>query len=99
MTTSDLELSKPNNHNFRKQVPKDHRQSLDTRLRWLWNQRFGTVQEVWRSSGDVLDQTAATIIIQAVWRGDLDSIILLFKRLEGGSLQDTEVVERERIRV
>ena len=98
--STEVELApKPRNHNFRKQVPKDHRQSLDTRIRWLWNQRFGTVQEVWRSTPDILDRTAATLIIQAIWRGDLDSIILLFKRLEGGSLQDTEVVERERLRV
>ena len=37
---------------FRKEVPKEHRASLDTRLRWLWNQRFGTVQTVWKDSAE-----------------------------------------------
>ena len=32
---------------FRRQVPAEHRASIDTRLAWLWNQRFGTVQMVW----------------------------------------------------
>ena len=31
----------------RTQVPDGHRGSLDTRLLWLWHQRFGTVQTVY----------------------------------------------------
>lgn len=79
---------------YRKQVPDLHRTSLDTRIQWLWNQRFGTVQMVWKESKDVLDVTAATLILQAVIGKDLDSIVQLFQRLEGGPISDDEVQER-----
>lgn len=79
---------------YRKQVPDSHRITLDTRIQWLWNQRFGTVQMVWRESRDVLDVTAATLILQAVMGKDLDSIIQLFQRLEGGPVTDDEVQDR-----
>lgn len=84
---------------FRKEVPKEHRSSLDTRIRWLWNQRFGTVQTVWKDSSDVLDKTAATLILQAIMAKDLDSISLLFQRLEGGPQVDEEVLEQASMRV
>ena len=84
---------------FRKEVPKEHRASLDTRLRWLWNQRFGTVQTVWKDSADMLDKTAATLILQAIMAKDLDSIALLFQRLEGGAQVDEEVLEQASMRV
>ena len=32
---------------FRKAIPDSHRTTLDTRIVWLWHQRFGTVQMVW----------------------------------------------------
>ncbi len=76
------------NRKFRGEVPELHRQSLDTRIQWLWNQRFGTVQTVWQRSPDLLDHTAATLILQAIMGKDLDSIHLIFQRLEGGSLAD-----------
>ena len=79
---------------FRTRVPAAHRQSLDTRLLWLWNQRFGTVQTIWQRSPDLLDHTAATIILQAILAKDLNSIQLLFQRIEGGALEDTKVAER-----
>ena len=82
---------------FRKEIPPAHRESLDTRLRWLWNQRFGTVQTIWKDSPDVLDQTACTLILQAIMSKDLNSIELLFQRLEGGSQNDQEVLESLRI--
>jgi hypothetical protein len=78
---------------FRKQVPDSHRASLDTRIQWLWHQRFGTVQMVWKDSRDILDVTAATLILQAIMGKDLDSIDQLFQRLEGGSLLDTQLTE------
>lgn len=84
---------------FRKEVPKGHRDSLDTRLRWLWNQRFGTVQMIWKDSPDMLDKTAATLILQAIMAKDLDSISLLFQRLEGGAQVDEEVQEQASMRV
>ena len=76
---------------FRNQVPDDHRDSLDTRLLWLWHQRFGTVQTVYSNSPDILDVTAATLILQAVMARDLKSIQQLFQRLEGSSVYDEEV--------
>lgn len=84
---------------WRHEVPKEHRATLDTRLRWLWNQRFGTVQTVWKDSTDVLDKTAATLILQAIMASDLESIVLLLRRLEGGAQMDDEVQERQAMRV
>lgn len=80
---------------YRTQVPEDHRVSLDTRLRWLWHQRFGTVQTVYSRSDDVLDVTAATLILQAIMGRDLKSIQQLFNRLEGGPITDDEVVAQD----
>ena len=76
---------------FRKEIPESHRGSVDTRLQWLWNQRFGTVQMIWKESPDVLDKTACTIILQAIMARDLNSIDLLFQRIEGGSVSDQDV--------
>lgn len=74
---------------FRHAIPKEHQATLDTRIQWLWNQRFGTVQQVWQSSPDTSeDKLAATIILQAIVASDLNNISLLFRRLEGGSLLD-----------
>jgi hypothetical protein len=78
---------------FRRQIPDAHRTSLDTRIQWLWNQRFGTVQMVWQQSKDVLDHTAATLILQAIMGKDLESIVLIFDRLEGAPVADTELNE------
>jgi hypothetical protein len=80
---------------FRRQVPDAHRASLDTRIQWLWNQRFGTVQMVWKESRDVLDHTAATLILQAIMGKDLESILQIFDRLEGAPVSDSELVEQD----
>jgi hypothetical protein len=82
-------------HRFRKEIPEDHRGNLDTRLFWLWHQRFGTVQTVYMNSADILDVTAATLILQAIMARDLQSIRQLFQRLEGGALFDTELQKQE----
>lgn len=79
---------------YRKRVPDAHRQSLDTRLRWLWNQRFGTIQTIWKDSDDTLDKTACTLILQALMAKDLPSLTLLLQRLEGGSITDEELADR-----
>ena len=84
---------------FRREIPEDHRLSLDTRVKWLWNQRFGTIQTVWISSPDPLDKMAATLFIQSIMGGDLEAINLLFQRLEGGALADEEVLERKTMRI
>jgi hypothetical protein len=79
---------------FRRTIPEAHRASLDTRLRWLWHQRFGTVQMVWQSTDDILDKTAATLVLQAIMARDLDSISQLLHRIEGGAIGDRELLER-----
>lgn len=85
----------PIRRKFRSQIPDSHRASLDTRIVWLWNQRFGTVQTVWKDSPDVLDHTAATVILQAILAKDLESINQIFQRLEGGPMGDQEVLDRD----
>ena len=80
---------------FRKGIPEAHRSSLDTRLAWLWNQRFGTVQTVLNNTNDALDETACMTVLQAIMARDLDSIQLIFKRLEGGALHDHDLIEQE----
>lgn len=92
----DIELSE---RRFRTTIPDAHRKSLDTRIAWLWNQRFGTVQQVWQSSKDMLDHTAATLILQAVFAKDLDSIAQVLQRIEGGALVDSDLADRQVIRV
>ena len=84
---------------YRSQVPVDHRTSLDTRLLWLWHQRFGTVQTIYSSSPDILDVTAATLILQAIMAKDLKSIQQLFTRLEGNAIYDQEVLEKKAVRI
>lgn len=79
---------------FRKAIPDAHRGSLDTRLNWLWHQRFGTVQMIYNSSPDVLDHTACVLVLQAIMGKDLDSIMQLFHRIEGGPLEDSVVQDR-----
>lgn len=80
---------------WRREVPEAHRTNLDSRLVWLWHQRFGTVQMVYKESTDLLDRTAATLIIQAIIGRDLDSIKQLFQRLEGGAVPDYLIIEQE----
>lgn len=88
---SEVQLSE---RRFRTTIPDAHRKSIDTRIQWLWNQRFGTVQQVWQSSRDMLDHTAATLVLQAVFAKDLDSIAQVLQRIEGGPLVDTDLAER-----
>lgn len=78
---------------FRHEVPREHRKTLDTRIVWLWNQRFGTVQSVWQNSTDTLDHLAATMLLQAILAKDLNNVALVFRRLEGGAQVDTVVAE------
>lgn len=89
------EIVRPRQNHWRTQVPEAHRSTLDTRVAWLWNQRFGTVQTVYTSSPDILDKTAATLIIQAILAKDLRAIRQVFQRLEGGAQFDDELVDEE----
>jgi hypothetical protein len=89
------ELVATGQRRWRREIPDKHRASLDTRVVWLWNQRFGVVQTVYNESPDVLDKTAATLILQAIMARDLVSIRQVFQRLEGGSQFDDEVIEAQ----
>lgn len=80
---------------YRKQIPEIHRGSLDTRVQWLWHQRFGTVQTIYQQSPDPQDVTAASLIIQAIIDQDLNSIELIFQRLEGGAQTDEAIAIRK----
>lgn len=77
---------------FRRTIPEAHRGSLDTRLMWLWHQRFGTVQTIYGETSDPLDKTACTLILQAIMGEDLASIKLLLQRIEGGPVVDEDVL-------
>lgn len=92
--SADLVPAGPRERRFRKEIPQQHRGTLDTRLVWLWNQRAGTVQAVWEQSPDVLDRTAATMVLQALFGKDLNAIALLFSRLEGGAVDDVTVADQ-----
>jgi len=93
MSTERLPVAVPA-RKYRKQVPDSHRTSLDSRIVWLWHQKYGTVQTVFKESRDVLDQTAATLIMQAILGKDLESMNQVFQRLEGGALVDEDVLSR-----
>jgi hypothetical protein len=82
---------------YRKRIPEAHCASLDTRIKWLWHQRFGTVQTVYNHSPDILDKTAATLIIQAIMARDLDAISQILQRIEGGALVDVELLENAQV--
>lgn len=82
---------------YRVRIPEAHQGSLDTRIRWLWHQRFGTVQSVYNASPDMLDRTAAILIIQAIMAKDLDCISQIFQRIEGGAEVDVVVLERSQV--
>ena len=43
---------------------------------------------VHQNSPDVLDQTAASMILQALFSRNLNAIALIFKRLEGSAVPD-----------
>jgi hypothetical protein len=80
---------------YRSEIPRAHAFSLDTRIQWLWNQRFGTIQTVWLHSPDAFDKVAATMFLQAILGADLDSMKTIFQRLEGGAQSDEDTTPAE----
>ena len=82
---------------YRHEIPKQHRNSLDTRLVWLWRQRYGTVQTIWRESPDLLDNTACSLVLQAIIGKNLGSISLLFQRIEGGAVLDETLAAQDTV--
>lgn len=79
---------------FRSEIPRKHKASLDTRIAWLWRNRWGTVEAVYQDSRDPVDRMVAQIFIQAVVYKDIESIRLIFNRLAGAPLDDAELRER-----
>ena len=82
-------------YRFRGTIPKEWRKSIDTRLYWLWHQRLGTLQQIREKTDDVLDRTAAELVMEAVYGDDLNPLLLLLQRLEGGAVRDTEIDQGE----
>ena len=78
---------------FRSEIPKEHCATADTKIRWLWNQRFGTIQTIWQQSTDGTTKAAAALCMSAAYTGDMSSIGLLLHRLEGGPVTDEDLLE------
>lgn len=78
---------------YRSTIPVEHLTTIDTKLRWLWNQRFGTVQKIWQETDDAETKAAATLCINAAFLGDLAAINQILNRLEGGALTDQELLD------
>ncbi|AZV01816.1 hypothetical protein SEA_UNPHAZED_54 [Microbacterium phage Unphazed] len=74
-------------------IPEDHRTTDDTRIMWLWNQRLIVVQNIYLKTSNIRDRMACALVLGAAYQANLASIELVFKRLEGGSQEDTKVVE------
>jgi len=81
------------NKKYRSSIPEEHLTSIDTKLRWLWNQRFGTLQKIWQETEDAETKAAATLLLNAAYIGDLASINLVLMRLEGGALTDQDLLD------
>lgn len=94
-TGADLERFQKalTNKKYRSTIPPEHLTSIDTKLRWLWNQRFGTLQKVWQETEDAEIKAAATLLLNAAYIGDLASINIVLNRLEGGALTDQELLD------
>ena len=95
LNLQELELLQQNDRerHWPTRIPPTHTASLDTRVLWLWNQRWGVVESVYHRSPDALDRFVAQLYIQAVLMKDLDTIRLLFVRLEGGAVDDVTIHE------
>lgn len=78
---------------YRSAIPEEHSSSIDTKLRWLWNQRFGTVQKIWQETEDADTKAAATLCLNAAYIGDMSAINIVLNRLEGGVLNDEDLLD------
>jgi len=95
MSAEVVSITRIPQHRWRNKVPNEYKGNLDERLQWMWHQKFGTVQTVYLESDDLLDKTAATLVLQAIMGRDLRSIQQLFQRLEGGSVTDQSILTIE----
>lgn len=78
---------------LRSEIPAKHCISDDARIMWLWNQRLATVANIYYNTRDVRSRMAASLVVNAAMVGDLGSIELVFRRIEGGPVSDREVLE------
>ena len=74
-------------------IPEEHRTTDDTRIEWLWNQRLIQVQNIWQHTENIRDKMACALVLGAAWQNNLSSIELVLKRLEGGAVVDSHVVD------
>jgi len=79
---------------WRRTVPEAHQLNLDTRILWMWNQKFGTIQTIFNEGTDEEDRMAATMFLQAILETDLDTIETIFRRIEGTPQTDEEVLSK-----
>ncbi len=78
---------------YRGAIPEEHCTSIDTKVRWLWNQRFGTVQRIWMETDDAETKAAASLLLNAAYAGDMSAINIVLQRLEGGALVDEDLLD------
>lgn len=74
-------------------IPEEHRTTDDTRIAWLWNQRLIVVQNIWLNTSNIRDRMTAALVLGAAYQANMTSIELVFKRLEGGAILDTEIID------
>lgn len=74
-------------------IPEEHRTTDDTRMEWLWMQRIILVQNIYLKTNNARDKMACSVVLSAAWSANLGSIELLLRRLEGGAVQDSVVLE------
>ena len=75
------------------QTPKTAKDSTDTRMEWMWDQRLEVIGTIYLRSPDLLDVMAARTVLDATLMGSIASIELLLRRLEGGAVSDQTIVE------
>ena len=80
---------------LRTEIPEKHCTSNDARLQWLWNQRLATVGNIFERTKDLETRMAASLVMSAAMVGDLGSIELLLRRLEGGAVSDEALLESD----
>ncbi|QDF17005.1 hypothetical protein SEA_YELLOWPANDA_55 [Microbacterium phage YellowPanda] len=76
-------------------IPEEHRTTDDTRIEWLWNQRLIVVQNIYVHTSNIRDRMACALILGAAFQANLASIELVFKRLEGSSVVDTDIIDKD----
>ena len=85
----------PNRRAMLTNIPEEHRTTDDTRMEWLWMQRIIVIQNIYMKTNNARDRMACSLVLAAAWSANLGSIEMLLRRLEGGSVPDSVVLEGE----